>query len=93
MERVIQNMRNQQDTMGFTGKLQNDQEQNKLRRDLQDAEDRLHALERENRQMKQDLERKEAYQSAVNSDTRAFSEKLELLQRENADKEDKLRQV
>lgn len=43
--------------------------------------------------MKQDLERKEAVQSAFNSDTRAFSEKLELLQRENADKEDKLRQV
>jgi len=39
------------------------------------------------------LERKEAFQSAYNSDTRAFNEKLELLQRENADKEDKLRQV
>lgn len=52
MERVIQNLRNSQETMGFTGKLQNDQEQQHLRRNLQDAEDRLHALERENRQMK-----------------------------------------
>lgn len=50
-------------------------------------------MEEENRRLRRDLERKEGQESAFTSNNRAFTEKLDLLNKEVRDKDELIRKL
>ena len=70
-----------------------DGEQERLHALVQETESRFREVEEENWRLRKDLERKEGQQSAFTSNNRAFTEKLDLLNKEVRDKDELIRKL
>ena len=68
--------------MADAGKVMSDGEVNRLKSLLREAEDRITQLTKENKRMKAEIDKKEQYQSAFQSNSKAYTEKVELMERE-----------
>lgn len=90
---MVEQLKLGQNNAALEGNLLSEQEQSRLQKILRETEQRFLEVEKENRQLRVDLEKKEGYQSAFQSNNKNYNEKLSVLERNMKEKEDKMRQL
>lgn len=70
-----------------------DDEQDRLKVILRETEERFREVEAQNRQLRSELDQRENYQSAFQSNNRAFTEKLDLMQKDLREKDELIRKL
>lgn len=93
LDRMVEQLKLGQNSAAFQGKLLSDDENSRLQTILRETEQRFHEVEQENRQLKSELETKDGYQSAFQSNNKNYQEKLSVLEKSLREKDEKLRQL
>lgn len=93
LERLIQQLRQGGHNEAYAGKMVSDADKDRLQQLVRETEQRFRDVEEENRQLRRDLDKKDGFTSTVQSNQRAFSDKLEILEKEAIAKDDLVRKL
>lgn len=93
LQRMAEQLRQGQSNEAHLGKMLSEEEQERLKVILRETEERFRDVEAQNRQLRSELDQRENYQSAFQSNNRAFTEKLDFMQKDLRDKDELIRKL